>query len=291
MSSKVRKGYFVFFILLFLVLIPVVIFYSLGYNISLDKKFSFFKTGGISIYPSEPGVIVSLNGKEEGRTSIFEHSVLIKSLSPGQYNVSVTKDGYRQWDKTITVLEEKVSEGFPLLLPQNLTPILLSGTSTASSTELTNSYNEAIALFTPPTPVKKIKIPSTETATVTPESLGITNHKVLLYKDDGVIKVRWLGKMEEIPYFFCFLVSEGNTCNASFIAYKAKDLRDISFFPGRNDVVIFSAGNAVSVVELDRRAPEFFMALYKGKMPDFRIGKDDVLYIKDDGLLYKIDLS
>jgi len=115
-----RKFLFSFFLFLFLVFGPTLIFYSLGYRIDFEKK-KITKTGGIFIKALPKEVEVSIDGKMKKKTDPFFGSLLIENLLPKKYKVKVEKEGYFPWEKELEVEEEKVSEAKNLILfPKNL---------------------------------------------------------------------------------------------------------------------------------------------------------------------------
>lgn len=111
-------------IIVFLFLIIPVLGYSLGY--SLGPGWVISKSGGLYIEASLPGATVYIDGAEVKQTSFISYSALIKYLSPGIHELRVTKDGYWEWNKTISILPELVIEKKVLLLPRDPVGKILS---------------------------------------------------------------------------------------------------------------------------------------------------------------------
>jgi hypothetical protein len=115
-----RKFLFSFFLFLFLVFGPTLIFYSLGYRFDFEKK-KITKTGGIFIKALPKEVEVLIEGKTKKKTDPFFGSLLIENLLPKKYKVRVEKEGYFPWEKELEVEEEKVTEVKNLILfPKDL---------------------------------------------------------------------------------------------------------------------------------------------------------------------------
>jgi len=115
-----RKILFSFFLFLFLIFGPLLIFYSLGYRFNFEKK-KITKTGGIFVKALPKEVEVSIDGKIKKKTDPFFGSVLIENLLPKKYKVKVEKEGYFPWEKELEVEEEKVTEIKNLVLfPKDL---------------------------------------------------------------------------------------------------------------------------------------------------------------------------
>jgi hypothetical protein len=92
----------------YLVLAPLLIFYSLGYRFDFQNK-KVFTTGGFYLKIWPPQADVAVNGETKGSTGMFSDEMLVQGLSAGKYSVSVTKDGYFSWQKNLPVKNEEVT--------------------------------------------------------------------------------------------------------------------------------------------------------------------------------------
>lgn len=109
MTRKTRLVLFFLFVFLYLVVAPVLIFYSLGYRIDLENK-KIVSTGGLylKIWPQETSVLI--DNKIEGKTGLFSNEILVQGLYPRKHNILVKKDGYYPWEKTLETLEKEVTK-------------------------------------------------------------------------------------------------------------------------------------------------------------------------------------
>lgn len=108
-----RKIFFWFFFLAFIICIPLVIFYSLGYQFNPNLK-RFEKTGIISIKSLPSGAEVYLEGKKIDEITPCD----LKELLPGVYKMRLEKEGFYPYEVNVNV---KSSLVFPLdvvLIPQ-----------------------------------------------------------------------------------------------------------------------------------------------------------------------------
>ncbi|MBD3282366.1 MAG: PEGA domain-containing protein [Candidatus Portnoybacteria bacterium] len=113
MTKIQRRIAFYIFLALFIILVPTIILYALGYSLN-TKDMTIKPTGGIYL-ESEPKAQIYLNEKPRGKTPRF-----IKRLSPKIYNIRLTKKDYHQWEKQMTVEEGIVSKAENIiLLPLN----------------------------------------------------------------------------------------------------------------------------------------------------------------------------
>ena len=102
----------------FLILSYIVILYAQGYKYSFSEA-KFQRTGAISL-KTNTGAKVFLDDKVRGDTSFFGSSYSIDRLLPGNYRLSVQRDGYSSWQKRVTV-EGGFVVDFPeiLILPED----------------------------------------------------------------------------------------------------------------------------------------------------------------------------
>ena len=109
--------------LFLLVLITIlVVLYARGYRIGLGNgKPSLAKTGILHTVSLPKGASVYVNGH---LTTTTDNSV---NLSPGEYAITIAKDGYNDWQKNVKIEREVVSNADALLLPKAPT---LQGIST-----------------------------------------------------------------------------------------------------------------------------------------------------------------
>src|SRR3989344_4728291 len=96
-------------ILLFLIITPYIVFYSLGYRVDI-KNMKIFATGGIYIRVFPSGADITVDSKIKNSTGIFSNSVFVQNLSPEQHNVLIQKDGYYDYKKTLGVDEKEVTK-------------------------------------------------------------------------------------------------------------------------------------------------------------------------------------
>lgn len=126
MTKKTRNILFVAVALLFLILSPVVVFYSQGYRFDFDN-FEIVKTGAFyfRVMPHEAKISITSIKKDqliiEKETSFFFGTLYLENLIPQRYNVVVSKDGYHSWEKNLDVYPKKVTEANNIiLLPKDI---------------------------------------------------------------------------------------------------------------------------------------------------------------------------
>ncbi len=124
MKKSVRKILFWVFFAAFLIISPSVILYSQGYRFDWYKNI-FIHSGSITVKSLPSTVDIYINGeKAEGNSlDIINRSITIGGLRPGNYDLRVRADGYREWQKNIEV-HSGISTEFwnVLLVPNSIAP-------------------------------------------------------------------------------------------------------------------------------------------------------------------------
>jgi hypothetical protein len=280
---------------IFIIVIPVLIFYSLGYR--LNSQFRLVKTGGIYLVNNESDAVVMLNGKNVKRSNIFEKDMLIRNLVPNTYYVRIEKNGYRPWKKNVKVQEQKVEVCYPLLLPNTLKPQFVPKYSVKDKMkpkrEANAEYSEAMKVFnTYDNPVKSL-IPGWENSDIKKYKLDANrrlNKKVLIFRQGNIshqgnkIYVKWIGTDDKRPFF---IESAENR-----LAYSSdKNILSFGFFPGRNDAMLVLMDDLVLyAVEIDTRFE--IQNIYKITASCSRFAViNEFLYYFSENALYRIDFE
>ncbi len=117
MTKRAKRVFFYSAVAVFLVLSYIVILYAQGYKYSISEG-KFQRTGAISL-KANTGAKVFMDDKLEGNTSFFNDSFSVDGVLPGKYVISVQKDNYAPWKKTV-IVEEGLVVDVPhvLLLPE-----------------------------------------------------------------------------------------------------------------------------------------------------------------------------
>ncbi len=110
MTIKTRQRLFYFLALIFIVLGGSAILYSQGIRFDFHN-FTFRKTGGIYISVTPADVRILLNERPiDTNGGIFNKSVFVSNLLPGQYAVRIQKNEYYPYRKQVVVESGRVTE-------------------------------------------------------------------------------------------------------------------------------------------------------------------------------------
>jgi len=116
LETNSRRRLFYAMAALFAVVTPLALLYSRGYVFDFKSR-NIVSTGGIFVKAMPPGVRVSIDPDITRETSFLSRGALITSLMPRRYTVRVEKNGYRPWEKVLTVQNEEVLEFRNIFLP------------------------------------------------------------------------------------------------------------------------------------------------------------------------------
>ena len=276
-----RRVLFYLAIFIFLLFVAPIIFYSLGYGIGSD--FRLHKTGGIFIKASEAGAVVTVDKKNKN-TSLLANSALIKNLLPGEYQVSVEKDGFWKWAKTLAVRPEMVANRFVLLVPKRA-EIKILGTTTP-----------ALEIKKPEFPgVKKSWIISKtgdflilgddgkfyknkdpfdvagQWGTTTlialkskKNSFFDENFERIIYWNEENIDSFWISDLDKMPEW------EKNSAEnpeRGLHVLSASPIKDVRFYPDWPDNLLAASGDSIYVVEMELTGGQNIFPIYKGSAP------------------------
>lgn len=123
-----RRVTYLVFISIFLIASPLVILYTMGYRYNFAKG-RVQKTGILKVTTIPRGAIIKLNGQ------VYETSqtpAKIEYLLPGDYEISLTKDGYYDWQKKLAVFENGTTFAEKIMLWKKSNATSLSTSTVAN---------------------------------------------------------------------------------------------------------------------------------------------------------------
>ncbi|HBL39894.1 TPA: hypothetical protein DDZ10_04495 [Candidatus Uhrbacteria bacterium] len=121
MPTSIRILLFWTFVTGFLVAAPLLIFYTFGFRYNFQTG-RVEHTGVISVSTIPRGANVSVNGKPHRSVT----PTLVKQLRPRDHLVSLTKDGFHSWEKTVRAVERKTVFLDSIVLWANRKPVLVT---------------------------------------------------------------------------------------------------------------------------------------------------------------------
>lgn len=290
-----RRILLIFFIILFLVLAPTIIFYANG-NI-FENGWNILATGGIFVRSMESGSQLFINSKLKDSTTFFTRDYFIKNLKPGSYSILVKKAGYNDWANNLEVFANRVTETSVFMLPTEVNVIEITNLLMTGKVSKPNSdYANIISLFdSVETSIRYISILSTSTGKMIQYAPGtkenpLVNRHVNLWSDNNSVYLGWKGNEDSSPKFFCKEHKESIDCQSQLKVYSfSSKISNLDFFPGESEVIIVSVDSNIYAVEAEDNANKKLQILYSGKLPDFRIDSGNI-YIKDGNFLGQVEI-
>lgn len=293
-----RRIYFYTMVVVFLVIVPIIAFYAAGYR--FDSGFEVVSTGGMYVYAPLSGATITIDEEKEKETGTFQKSWFVQNLTPGDYSVRVTKEGYHPWSKGVEVKQHQVAEAIAFFVPKhpslNEIPrtILVppdqpqEATTTTPNPQFQNlqlafaqaSREITTSPETRPTATSTPQDPEDIYAQVSPRS------RVALWEEHNQLFATWLKDRSSLPQHFC----RADTCEKTVVVhFSFAPIKYFDFFPGREDVVIVAAQHSVFAIDIDTRGNQNIMPLYKGTDPTF-INNNGTIYIRDNGRIFALSL-
>lgn len=99
-----RRILYLFFIILFIITAPVIVYYALGYRYDF-KKGVLEQTGVLFLETQPRSASVYLNGVLQKKTTPLRFN----NLLPNDYEIILTKDGYQDWRRTVAVYPKQTT--------------------------------------------------------------------------------------------------------------------------------------------------------------------------------------
>ena len=93
MSKQIRFIILLICAVLFFIITPYILLYSLGYRVDFENR-KIVTTGGIYVRVLPQGADVIIDSKISNKTGLFSNSVFVQDLLPKQHMVLIKKDGY-----------------------------------------------------------------------------------------------------------------------------------------------------------------------------------------------------
>lgn len=117
-----RRVVYIFFIIVFLITVPIIILYTQGYRYNF-KRGKVQKTGIFIVSSIPKKANISLNGKIiEGEQTPSR----IEKLLPADYEIALSKEGYHNWTKKLQISENSTTFAEDVILWKNILPTPLS---------------------------------------------------------------------------------------------------------------------------------------------------------------------
>ena len=105
MPVALRRFIFWLFVVGFLVAGPLLVLYTAGYRYNFSNG-QVLRTGVLSITTSPRGVDIAIDGEAVGQRT----PQVLKQITPGEYEITLSKDGYHTWSGMVDIVSGETSQ-------------------------------------------------------------------------------------------------------------------------------------------------------------------------------------
>jgi len=114
-----RRIIFIFSILTFCVLVPLLVFYAVGYRFDFSGEVRSIKSvGGMYISAEADNVLIYVDNEPVEDMRIFQSAAYVQNLTEGMHQVHVQKEGLQTWVKKFPVFAHFVTEAQSFNMPE-----------------------------------------------------------------------------------------------------------------------------------------------------------------------------
>lgn len=178
-----------------------------------------------------------------------ENEPVYVSLSPGLHQIIVSGNGYFPWTKEVTIPSGGAVTLSPIFVAQNT-----SGSIITKNDPEYEKIKKDIALNKLPTRTSPITSFDASTA------LWVENNAILVKTPTATTTV----------------------------IQPDTEIRNVSFYKNRSDVVIFSTNSTIYAIEVNGDGTQNFMPIYKGTKPSFIAPDPNYIYVEDATALMQV---
>lgn len=248
MSDNVKNNSLYKYIVGFIVVAVLGIIILFSLGYRFTENFRLAQNGYLSISVPLPETTIIINETKKIITS-EENEVIEVSLPEKAHSIIVSHENFYPWIKEVKVSSNKTTEVSPIFVYQNPSGSII----TKNDPEYWKIVSDINKNFAPN--INSIKASPDESVNV--------------WVENNTIMARVGGETVEV-------VKPENP------------VRNLDFYKNRNDSLIFSSGNGVFVIEINKMGTQNFMPIYKGERPTFVIGDENYIYIQDSQNLMQV---
>lgn len=282
MRKKIRLTILAVCIILFFVLAPYIVLYSMGYRVDFINR-KIVATGGIYVrsYPLANQIII--DSKIEGKPGMFLNAFFVQNLLPKNHTVLVKKTGYFDYQKNIPVVENQVTKIENILLIKQNMPFDLIA--------------DKISYFSLSPDGKNILTAAPAAKSIGFEYFSLSNpnqkkNYSLPLQNAEIIDIKWpdnpstaLIKVQKKSDIFYYVFDTLKTTQQTApLAYLDKNSQQISFNP-RDLTQLFYVENK-TLYSLKNNKPSVIIK----NIAAYKISNGEILWLSSDGFLFQSDI-
>lgn len=140
-----RQRLFLTLFLIFVIAVPVFVFYATGYRYSIfDTENGVTATGGLYIGVAQNAGDIYVDDEPARGSRIFRRATYIQSVIPGVHQIHVQGEGVHTWVKNLPVFPYMVTEAEAFLMPLTPEARLITASSTDDGLVVTVEQSELL---------------------------------------------------------------------------------------------------------------------------------------------------
>ncbi len=305
MTRKTRQLYLTTVLVISFIALPSILLYSSGYRINFEN-FSIEPAGALVISSLPKDAILTISEKNISKTA----PSIISRLQPGEYTVSITKDGYTTWQDTVSIqgrrstivgtvlifkttpetniITEYPSQTYPELIFEDIKDFSPDIQFALSGLKLSNEYkivSEGVPMFTI---LDKIH---TTLYLVDTRSAEIEVHTISTAAND----FEWNIETEQLLFYSAHevLIYDLHSRETRSIIRQGPEITEAIWHP-RANYIIFSSDQQVQAIETRLTDSPNISTLYHGDQPhSVRTNKKGtILFLTEqDGLVREVSIQ
>lgn len=232
--------------------LAVILSIVIGYGAGyrISSNLKVGKMGKLTMTIPLPNTSIFIDQSQKINTTKENEPVYV-SLSPGSHQIIVASTGYFPWTKDIIVPSSGNVTLSPIFVAQNT-----SGSIITKNDPEYQKIKKNISGNTLPTRGSPIVSFDASTA---------------LWAENNAILVK-------------------TPTATTTVIQPDTEIRNVSFYKNRNDVVMFSTNNTIYAIEVNGDGTQNFMPIYTGTKPAFIAPNPNYIYVDDNGTLMQVSI-
>lgn len=279
--------------ILFFVTAATVLFFTFGYRFSFERGI-FVYTGSITVKSNPRDVIISVDHEPvpEKMRNVINQSIHLTGIAPGEHFLRVEADGFKPWEKKVTVGSGYSTEFWNVLLSRETYAVetLATGPYRKTYPSPKKRYvalsgergGEAFVEILEEKTGEKEQVFSSRNFGFIDEPFGNIDWS----KDENRILVRLTGENGKKAVFLVDRDTKQATNISDFVPLP--DPRLVRWHPDRNDILFALSGNTLFLIDMGARNPASRLLLLGESVSTYDLaGNSLYTFESESGIVYR----
>lgn len=248
-------------------------------------------TGGIYIKAQPSGSEVFIDEKLGQKTGLFNDSIFMQNLLPGNHSVLVKKTGYFDYQKNIPVVGKEVTKLENIfLIKQNFIFNKLS--SNAINYSISPNSKTLLSYFTTNKiiTIESLNLQDINLAQKTVYSIPNQTGEIInfAWSGDSLKVILTIKNNAKISYFYLDL---SNNVAPSLITFLDKNSSEINFNQQNNQQLFYIKNNQLFHTNILANASALPSPAIINNLISYKLENSDIIWLSKNGNLYKSDFN